>query len=134
MYLIFHFETDYHYFEQVLQLSVIFDLIFLAVFPLYKTFLSFEQVPGCQSPVKNSNLKLTRNIKALVLKYAWNYVLIGSSYAMADCKMYISNNYSNSAVSGMVQLVWSGLQLRQIFQCFSVRMIVIVRLPSLNCE
>ena len=23
------------------------------------------------------------------------------------------------AVSGMVQLVWSGLQLRQIFQCFS---------------
>ena len=38
------------------------------------------------------------------------------------------------AVSGMVQLVWSGLQLRQIFQCFSVRMIVIVRLPSLNCE
>ena len=111
MYLIFHFETDYHYFEQVLHFSVIFDLIFLAVFPLYKTLLSFEQVPGCQPPVKNSNLKLTRNIKALVLKYVWNYVLIGSSYAMADCKMYISNNYSNCGQRyGPVGLVWTPIK------------------------
>ena len=36
------------------------------------------------------------------------YVLIGLSYAMADCKMYISNNYSNCGQRyGPVGLVWT---------------------------
>ena len=47
------------------------------------------------------------------------YVLIGLSYAMADCKMYISNNYSNCGQRyGPVGLVWTPINTNiSMFQC-----------------